>query len=220
VAVGGNAEHEDETREITMAGRSWMLVAGCVVGLAACSPTPAPPAGQQGSTATQNLLLAAASVALPSGISAVELPDPQSKGAELVAKYCGQGCHGIPAPASHAQSDWPVVLRRMWLRMGKIDTTFHVAVPDDAERTVMLEYFLAYAFQVTSGNLPDAPGKERFTATCSQCHALPDPKQHSAQDWVAVVRRMNVHMEKMLRTVLSQDEMQRIVLYLGRASGS
>jgi cytochrome c5 len=78
---------------------------------------------------------------------------------------------------------------------------------------------LAHAFQVTAGALPDAPGKDRFVADCSQCHGLPDPKQHSAEDWVAVVRRMNVHMEKMLGTVLSQDEMQRVVLYLGKASG-
>jgi cytochrome c5 len=183
-----------------------------------CSRSAAPPAEQQGSP-TRNLLLAAATVALPPGVSAADLPDPQSKGAELVAKYCGQGCHGIPAPSSHAQTDWPVVLRRMWLRMGKIDTTFHIAVPDDAERTVILEYMLAHALQVTSGALADAPGKDRFVATCSQCHGLPDPRQHSPQDWVAVVRRMNVHMEKMLGTVLSQDEMQRIVLYLAKVSG-
>jgi len=203
-----------------MAGRSWVLAGMCMAGLAGCSRSAAPPAEQQGSTTTRNLLLAAAMVALPPGVPAAELPDPQSKGAELVAKYCGQGCHGIPAPSSHAQTDWPVVLRRMWLRMAKIDTTYHVAVPDDAERTVILEYMLAHAFQVTSGDLPDAPGKDRFVATCSQCHGLPDPKQHAAQDWVAVVRRMNVHMEKMLGSVLSQDEMQRIVLYLGKASSA
>lgn len=202
-----------------MVGRSSVLAGLCVVGLAACSRPPAPPAEQQQQGSAGGLLLASASVALPPGVSAAELPDPQSTGATLVAKYCGQGCHGIPAPSSHAQSDWPVVLRRMWLRMGKIDTTYHVAVPDDAERTVMLEYLLAYAFSVTSGSLPDVPGKERFVATCSQCHALPDPKQHSPQDWVAVVRRMNVHMEKMLGVVLSQDELQRIVLFLGKASG-
>jgi cytochrome c5 len=201
-----------------MAGRLWVFAGVCLAGLVACSRQAAPPAGQQAGAAG-NLLLAAALVALPPGVPAVELPDPESKGAELLAKYCGQGCHGIPAPSSHSQTDWPGVLRRMWLRMGKIDTTYHIAVPDDAERIVILNYMLAHALQVTSGTLPNAPGKDVFLATCSQCHALPDPKQHSAEDWVAVVRRMNVHMEKMLGTVLSQDEMQRVVLYLGKASG-
>lgn len=201
-----------------MAGRSWVFAGICLLGLVGCSRQPAPPPEEQPGGPAGNLLLAAATVALPPGVPAAELPDSQSKGAELMAKYCGGACHGIPAPSSHAQTDWPVVLRRMWLRMEKIDTTYHVAVPTNAERAMIMDYLLAYALQVTAAALPNAPGKDVFVGKCGRCHGLPDPKQHSAEDWVAVVRRMNGRMEKMLGEVLSQDEMQRIVLYLGKAS--
>lgn len=35
-----------------------------------------------------------------------------------------------------------------------------------------------------------------FGQTCSQCHALPDPQQHSAGQWPSVVARMEQHMRE------------------------
>jgi len=35
-----------------------------------------------------------------------------------------------------------------------------------------------------------------FTRTCSQCHVLPDPRQHTAAQWPAVVARMQLHMRE------------------------
>jgi hypothetical protein len=33
-----------------------------------------------------------------------------------------------------------------------------------------------------------------FSIACSQCHALPDPRRHTAREWPGVVERMRRHM--------------------------
>lgn len=164
------------------------------------------------------LLLAATRVALPPvGTQIQDLPDPESQGAMDIGKYCS-ACHAIPSPMMHSATDWPSVARRMWLRMDRIEGRFDVPVPTPAERLVMLEYLLSNALVVRTSGLPDAPGRDVFVSTCSQCHELADPHQHSPEDWVSVVRRMTGHMEDMLGLFLTQEEFQQIVLYLGAAS--
>ncbi len=44
--------------------------------------------------------------------SAVALPDAQSPGAQLVAKYCSQ-CHAAPSPTLHTNAEWSAVTSRM-----------------------------------------------------------------------------------------------------------
>jgi cytochrome c5 len=203
-------------------GRGWGLAGMCVAALAGC----AAPAGDEGTTGQDAsagsgdaLLLAAAKVALPPPMAAADLPEPQSQGAQLTAQYCGGACHSIPAPSTHSATDWPVVLRRMWLRAGQLDSALHAPVPDNAQRIVISEYLVANALKVATGNLPDAPGRDQYVATCSRCHALPDVRQHSAPDWAAVVRRMNTRMETMLRESLTGEQMQTVAMYLERVSG-
>jgi cytochrome c5 len=164
------------------------------------------------------LILAAARVALPPPMAAADLPDPEGQGAQLTAQFCGGACHGIPAPSAHSATDWPVVLRRMWLRAGALDSALHVPVPDNAQRIVISEYMIANALKATAGTLPDFPGRDEFLATCTRCHGLPDVRTHSAEDWAAVVRRMNTRMETMLRQTLTPDQIQRVVMFLERAS--
>jgi cytochrome c5 len=204
-------------------GRGWMLAglcAGMLLGCEAEDRDEGPGTGQQTTPAGGDaLLLAAARVALPPPMAAADLPDPQSQGAQLTAQFCGGACHGIPAPSAHSATDWPVVLRRMWLRAGKLDTAaLHVAVPDNAQRIVISEYMIANALKVSAGTLPDFPGRDQYVATCGRCHGLPDARQHSAQDWASVVRRMNTRMETMLKEALTPDQIQRVVMYLERAS--
>jgi len=206
------------TREARVLGT--IMACGTAVGLSACAPESAPGSGQPEQPAAANVILASAMVNMPAGLAATALPDPSSQGAQLTAQYCGQACHGIPAPSSHSATDWPVVLRRMWMRMSSLDTAYQVAVPTTAERIVILDYLLGNALQVTAGWLPDAPGRLLFAQKCGACHGLPDPAQHSPEDWVAVVRRMNGRMQDLLGTTLSQDELQRVVLYLEAASRS
>jgi len=203
-------------------GRGSVLAGLVLVALTACQAQDQGAATGAEQTATPApgdvLILAAARVALPPPMAAADLPDPEGQGAQLTAQFCGGACHGIPAPSAHSATDWPVVLRRMWLRAGALDSALHVPVPDNAQRIVISEYMIANALKATAGTLPDFPGRDEFLATCTRCHGLPDVRTHSAEDWAAVVRRMNTRMETMLRQTLTPDQIQRVVMFLERAS--
>lgn len=191
--------------------------------LGACEPAP-PPATGGGQAAADSaraaLLLAAASVALPApGVVPAQLPSPGSDAAKLIVKYC-TGCHELAPPSAHSTTDWPSVMRRMWLRMERVDSSFGIPVPTPAERVIMLRYMLDNALRVASGPLPAGPGQELFRVTCSRCHDLPDPRQHSPADWGAVVIRMRQRMETMLRHSPTQPEVQQLIMYLEQASRS
>jgi mono/diheme cytochrome c family protein len=142
-------------------------------------------------------LLAAAKVALPpSGIAPGDLPDPQSQGAQLLVTHCGQ-CHALPVPTAHSATDWPSVARRMWLRMDFLPASLGMKVPTAADRYTVLNYLTSNALKVSGSVLPAGRGRDEFATVCSQCHALPDPRVHSAQDWPTVYARMERNMERM-----------------------
>jgi len=82
----------------------------------------------------------------------------------------------------------------------------------------MTQYLLDNALQVAPGDLPDYVGREYFMLSCSRCHALPDPGQHTAQDWPAVVSRMQQHMADLLGGSPIPAEMQDITAYLQQVS--
>ena len=173
---------------------------------------------QAGPVTFDELLLASARIALPPvGFSPAELPDPESSAGQQVARYC-TSCHALPSPRSHSATDWPGVIRRMWLRMDRIDPSFEVPIPNGAERLVMMEYLIDNALQVRTSGLPTGAGRDLFVSTCSRCHELADPSQHSAEDWVGVVRRMQEHMEGMLGEFMSQSDSRQITAYLQTAS--
>lgn len=200
------------------------LVVPVVVWIAGCGAEQVAETGEQpqdAQTPNDQLILASARVAMPpADYMPADLPDPDSQGAQLMAQYC-VACHAVPSPTTHSATDWPIVLRRMWLRTELLDTArFTVPVPSNAERIVIQRYLLDHALQVTSASLPEAPGKDTFVRTCSQCHALPDPKQHSSDDWVAVVTRMSGRMEHMLGAVPPRRDVEQIVNYLEGASRS
>jgi cytochrome c553 len=54
---------------------------------------------------------------------------------------------------------------------------------------------------------------------CIQCHQAPNPNQHSAADWPAVVTRMQGYMQRQQQHSLSKDQRRLIIDYLGN-SGS
>ncbi len=163
---------------------------------------------------TDELLLAAAKVALPPpGFTAPDLPDPHSVGASALATYCAQ-CHNLPTPSMHSATDWPSVVRRMWLRMERLTGTSNVRVPDAGERAALLNYLIANALHVSGSSLTAGRGREEFALVCSRCHALPDPGVHSAQDWLAVFMRMERNMERMKVRQATAEETDRILSYL------
>jgi cytochrome c5 len=173
---------------------------------------------QAGPPTSEDLLLAAARVALPpAGVTPADLPDPESAGAQHLVRYC-TACHALPSPASHSATDWPGVVRRMWLRMDLIDPSYNVPVPNGAERLVLSDYLIANALQVRRAGLPAGAGRDLFVSTCGRCHELPDPSQHSPADWAEVVRRMQGHIETMLGETMSQTDSRRITAYLQSAS--
>ena len=206
--------------------RGWIAIgAGSLLLLGACekreppAATPGKPMVAMGGV-TDQLIIAAAMVALPPpGISAADLPDPQSQGAKDLAEFCSQ-CHNIPSPAAHASTDWPSVARRMWLRIDVLPKDLSVKVPTVQQRQVMLEYLLANSMKVSGSNLPEGPGRSAFSESCSRCHALPDPRQHSPADWPSVVLRMGQRMDQLKVNRPTPQATQEIIGYLNRVSGA
>jgi hypothetical protein len=141
-----------------------------------------------------------------------------------MASYCAQ-CHALPTPVAHSATDWPGVVRRMWLRMDYLPDSFGVRRPAAPERYAILSYLTTNALRVSGAVLPSAPGRQSFELICSRCHALPDPLMHSPNDWEAVIPRMVQNMERMHVSLPSTDQVTDIVTFLrvasaGRARGA
>jgi len=184
----------------------------------------APNADQHASTPPQapgrneQLLLAAAMIALPpAGIQPGDLPDPNSQGAKAEAQYCSQ-CHSLPSPTMHAATDWPIVVRRMWLRMEELPESLGVKTPTPPERYEILQYLTVNALKESGATLPAGPGRDAFGTVCSRCHALPDPRDHSKSDWPIVYARMERNMERMKVAPPTAEQTQAILNYLQNAS--
>jgi cytochrome c2 len=197
----------------------WLWLPVVAVGIAACGQDQE--AADTPPQAELNLLfLTAARAGLPpTGITAADLPDRGSSGAKAVVKYCTY-CHALPSPQTHSVTDWPGVVRRMWIRTDRVADEFGVPAPNSGERTVILRYLVDNALRVSAAGLPDLAGKDLFMVTCGRCHDLPDPKQHSGPDWVAVVDRMSGHMQEILDEMPKRDDLQRIMFYLEQVSQS
>jgi cytochrome c5 len=204
-----------------------LLTSLTVLSLAACEKAPrAPTATQVTQTAapplshSDQLLLAAASVALPpAGVQPGDLPDPSARGAMLLATYCAQ-CHALPTPAAHSATDWPGVTRRMWLRMDELPESLGVKVPTAAERYEILKYLTVNALKVSGSVLPAGHGRETFALVCSRCHALPDLRVHSKDDWPTVFARMERNMERMKVKPLTAQQTEDVLTYLKSASAA
>lgn len=199
-----------------------MAMLGVVLGVASCRRAESPARRQGADSATvshglnhqDELLLAAANVALPpAGIGPADLPDPNSRGAQLEAQVCAQ-CHALPSPQMHSAVDWPSIARRMWLRTELLPASLGITVPSAAERLAILDYLTSNALRVSGASLPAGSGREAFGKVCSQCHALPDPRTHSREDWPTVYRRMEQNMERMRVPPPTRDQTTDILLYL------
>jgi cytochrome c5 len=175
----------------------------------------------------------ASTLQLPPGIPARELPDPESTGAALVERDCS-GCHGIPSPASEAREDWGPTLRRMYMRMermagmrgmvgsGRMPAMGgRVSVPSPSEQDQILSYLRAHAMRsIEPQELRKTTqvGGRLFVLTCSRCHALPDPAQHTGAEWPQVVERMRSNMREMNLTGITDSQARDIDSYLERVA--
>jgi hypothetical protein len=151
---------------------------------------------------------------LPPTFAAAELPEPGSEGARLTLRYCVQ-CHNLANPAMHHAAKWPTVVERMVLRMegrGNMGTLMSemmagVKAPREDETRTIVAYLQEHAqTPLDTQRYPEVnrPSGEAFRLACNQCHVLPDPKRHTADEWPKVVARMQENMEWMNRVVGSQ----------------
>lgn len=195
-----------------------LILAATLFGCKQAEPASAPPAAPSANSRADQLILAAVRVGLPpAGVNAADLPDPHGPGATLMGTYCAQ-CHALPSPVMHSATDWPSVVRRMWLRMDYLPDSFGVHRPTPPERYTLLSYLTSNALRVSGAVLPNATGRQSFELICSRCHALPDPRVHSAADWEAVVGRMVQNMERMQVSLPNTDQINDIVMFLKTAS--
>jgi hypothetical protein len=151
---------------------------------------------------------------LPPGFEADMLPEPASRGARLTLRYCVQ-CHNLANPAMHEARKWSPIVERMVLRMqgrgnmGQLmaDMMAGVQAPDQGEAKLLVAYLRKHAQKpLDPARYPEvnSPAGESFRLACGQCHALPDPRRHTAAEWPAVVARMQKNMEWMNRVVGSK----------------
>jgi len=140
---------------------------------------------------------------LPRVIEPEQLPEPQSPGAQLVARYCVQ-CHYLPDPRMHTAANWKKTVERMVWRMqgkgnlGKVmkDMMDDVKAPNGEEQAALTRYLQRHGqneIDPADPALKTVAG-QMYSIACSQCHALPDPLRHSAREWPEVVQRMKRHM--------------------------
>ncbi len=159
---------------------------------------------------------------LPPGVDPNDLPEPQSNGAQLLARYCVQ-CHNLPGPGMHTAEEWPRVVDRMNQRMQMMSghnmmRMMHgIEAPEDSELEALLAYLQKHAQKPMDKTLYkdlNTPAGKLFDTTCSQCHALPDPKQHTSDEWPAVIQRMTRNMASMGKPVPNQEALETILSYL------
>lgn len=162
------------------------------------------------------------SAQLPPGIDPQDLPEPRSEGARLLAQYCAQ-CHHLPGPGLHTAQEWPAVVERMLGRMqmmsGMMGMMDGVEAPTPGEARTLRAYLQRNAQRpIDRSRYADlaTPEGRLFESACSQCHALPDPKQHAAGEWPGVIERMTRNMQAMGRPSPSPATREAILAFLQR----
>lgn len=164
---------------------------------------------------------------VPEGVVPEDLPEPESRGARLLVRYC-QPCHALPSPRMHAAEEWPAILARMTARMRHMEgmgmmMMDRVRAPTPEEESALLEYLETFALRpIPADALSEATGAGAvtFARVCSRCHAPPDPSLHAPEEWPAVVARMEGHEVPMGRPPITESERQEIIEFLRARSSS
>ena len=59
-----------------------------------------------------------------------------------------------------------------------------------------------------------------FSTTCARCHALPDPRQHTADQWPGVIARMEQNMRSSRLSVPDNNQIRQIQAFLEQHASS
>lgn len=155
---------------------------------------------------------------LPRVVEPRELPEPGSEGARLTVRYCVQ-CHHLASPAMHTPTRWRSVVDRMVWRMrgnGNMGALMKemmakVEAPGDRQVETIVRYLQKHAQTPIDPKHPALATKAGgiFVLACSQCHALPDPQRHTADEWPEVVARMKQHLS-WTNTVVGSPELKTV----------
>jgi len=86
-----------------------------------------------------------------------ELPEPESKGAKLVNRFCTQ-CHALPNPKLHSKEGWLVTIERMNTRMqwmSSNSSTMNIQAPTDDELRTIIAYLETHALEPQEKTIRD-----------------------------------------------------------------
>jgi hypothetical protein len=97
----------------------------------------------------------------------------------------------------------------------------NMKTPSTREQKAFVAYLQKHSLRSIRPSAIPSPGTKGalfFAATCAQCHALPDPKQHTAQEWPQVVARMRQNMIALGKNVPDAASAEAIVHLLQDAA--
>lgn len=193
-----------------------LLIIG-VIGLSALSGMRLSTGGMMDRAGMKEMMKNMMGTQLPPGLDPERLPDPRSGGAQLLARYCSQ-CHELPGPGLHTADEWSSVVDRMNRRMRMMGGMMHdIEAPKDDELRTLVTYLQQHAqVPIDRARYTDlsAPNGKLFEAICSQCHVLPDPRQHAANEWPGVVGRMTQNMKTMGKPLPDQATLETVIEFL------
>ncbi|MDP2758901.1 MAG: hypothetical protein Q8O64_00645 [Sideroxyarcus sp.] len=155
-------------------------------------------------------------IVIPFGLTADQLPNPESEGAALFASYCGQ-CHNLPSPKMHSTDDWPMRFEKMMDHaMLLAGASPNIKIPVDKERGKIVSYLVMNGFRGLPANslLRGEPQAFNVMWYCSVCHAMPDPDQFPAKEWGKIVDRMNSYRKKQGREEMSNSDRKAVIDFL------
>ena len=92
-----------------------------------------------------------------------------------------------------------------------------IEAPNDGELRTLVAYLQQHAqVPIDRARYTDlsAPNGKLFEAICSQCHVLPDPRQHTANEWPGVVGRMTQNMKTMGKPLPDQATLETVIEFL------
>jgi len=157
---------------------------------------------------------------VPPGLPTELTPDKNSTGARLLQRYCTQ-CHNLPGPGRHTIDEWPDVMARMQ-RLMEVTHRFGTLIEDvelmsTEEISTLLTYLQEHALVPWE---KAHPAPKAYANNCSTCHRLPDPEQHSSQQWPTILDRMERNARIMGKEIITNESRDIIDTYLGLTGGS
>ena len=171
----------------------------------------------------------------PSSYRLADLPEPGARGAALQQVYCVQ-CHGLASPRMHTAAEWPILLRRMFMRArtlqdrlggSRIEGTVSemliaglqsANIPTREDEDSLVAYFIRHGLPAAEpGEIGDGPEARLYTKVCSRCHEVPSPTAHGPEGAEALVARMIGMMDMLGMESPDESQREQIVDYLREA---